>query len=292
MKGLITDRTQRNVYRRKELSTKGWAGMTTEEKAEWLGDPFAAVGANLFKSGEYYGSTVALKYWSEEIVATALIGGTYLYAVSIIGKASDFENQVLTLSAETITPSSAGTPKIEIYWHDNNGIEWAGGTLLSAGSATFNTADHPNIGGREYLAAYVYVTAHTSVTANETATFGRVMLEKGSVSHLYTPYTEILPTLATKGAYNYSDLNRVERAVAEISDRKGLGLTTKMNWAMWDIPTEGEMSRYLRNISAIRQNLPGNESIPSAPITMNNFTYVQANNIELILSAAYESLTK
>lgn len=292
MLGLITDRTQRNVYRRKELSAKGWAGMTTEERAEWSGDPFATVGANLFAAGTYYSDGVDLKYWNDKIVATAKWEGTYLYAISIIGKASDFENKVLTLTAETITPSSGGTPKIEIFWHDGNGYDYAGGSLLSAGSITFNTADYPNTNGREYLAAYLYVTAHTSISVGDTATFGKVMLEIGDVRHTYTPYTEILPTLATKGAYNYSDLNRVERAVAEISDRSGLGLTTKINWVMWDIPTEADMSRYLWNISVIRQNLIGSANVPAVPTTMNNFTYEQANNIELILSAAYESLTK
>lgn len=291
MLGLITDRTQRNVYRRKELSAKGWAGMTAGERAEWSGDPFTTPGANLFAAGTYYSDSVDLKYWNKELVATAKWAGTYLYAISIIGKASDFENKLLTLSASTITASSAGTPKIEIFWHDGNGYNYAGGSLLSAGSVTFDTTLNPNTAGREYLAAYIYVTSYESVPQGETARFGRVMLEVGDTVHNYTPYTEILPTLATKGAYNYSDLNRVERAVAEISDRMGLGLTTKLNWTMWDIPTAAEMTRYLSNIAVIRQTLPAGTIVPVAPTTMNNFTYEQANNIELILSAAYESLT-
>ena len=290
MLGLITDRTQRNAYRRKELSAKGWAGMTTEERAEWSGNPFDATGANLFASGLYYSDSVELKYYNKRIVATAKVAGTYLYAISIIGKASDFENKELTLSVETITASSTGTPKIEIFWHDGNGYDYAGGSLLSAGSITFDTSLYPNTNNREYLAAYIYVTSHESVTEGEIANFGLVMLERGSVKHNYVPYTEIVPTLATKGAYNYSDLNRVERAVAEISDRAGLGLETKTNWAMWDIPTETEMNRYLGNIATIRLRFANVVNMPEAPTTMNNFTYEQANNIELILSAAYESL--
>lgn len=291
MLGLITDRTQRNVYRRKELSAKGWAGMTTEERAEWLGNPFSTTGANLFAPGLYYSDSVDLKYYNEEIVATAKWNGTYLYAISIIGKASDFEHKELTLSVETMTASSTGTPKIELWWHDGNGYDFAGGSLLSAGSITFDTSMNPNTNNREYLAAYIYVTTHGNVQSGETVKFGRVMLENGDVKHNYVPYTEIIPTLATKGAYNYSDLNRVERAVAEISDRASLGLETKTNWAMWDIPTEAEMNRYLRNIEIVRQHLANSASVPEAPTTMNNFTYEQANNIELILSAAYESLT-
>lgn len=287
MLGLITDRTQRNVYRRKELSAKGWAGMTTEERAEWLGNPFDATGANLFKSGEYYGTTVDLKYWNKEIVATAKVAGTYLYAISIIGKASDYENKIFTLSAEGFVSPA----KIEIFWHDGNGYDYAGGTLLSAGSTIVDTLTFPNVNNREYLAAYMYVTQNTAVAVGKTVRFGKVMLENGIEKHEYMPYTEILPTLATKGAYNYSDFNRVERAVAEISDRAGFGLVTKTNWTMWDIPTEAEMTRYLGNVATIRQQLANRATVPEAPTTMNNFTYEKANNIELILSAAYESLT-
>lgn len=292
MLGLITDRTQRNVYRRKELSAKGWAGMTTEERAEWKGDPFATAGANLFASGLYYSDSVDLKYWNKEIVATSKWSGTYIYAVSIIGKATDFKDKVLTLSAKTIKASSTGTPKIEIFWHDGSGYDFAGGSLLSAGSVTFDTTMFPNTSNREYLAAYMYVTSHESISAGDTAIFEQVMLESGSVKHEYVPYAEILPTVATKGAYNYSDLNRVGRAVAEISDRAQLGLEAKTNWTMWDIPTETDMNRYLDNIAVIRMHLTDGVNVPAVPTTMNNFTYEQANNIELILSAAYESLTK
>ena len=81
MKGLITDRTQRNVYYRKELPNKGWARMTTEERTAWLGNPLEAEGANLFACGPAYSEVVSLKYRSEEIVATAMVAGTHLFSV-------------------------------------------------------------------------------------------------------------------------------------------------------------------------------------------------------------------
>jgi hypothetical protein len=286
MLGLITDRTQRNVYRRKELAAKGWAGMTTEERAEWLGNPFEATGANLFATGVSYPYGVDLKYYNKEIIATATWDGPYLFAISIIGKASDYENKIYTLSAEGFVSPA----KIDLFWHDGNGYDYAGGTLLTAGSTTVDTITFKNVNNREYLAAYFYVTQDTSVTAGKIVRFSKVMLELGSEKHEYVPYTEILPTIATKGAYNYSDLNRVERAVAEISERMALGLETKTNWTMWEIPTEADMNRYLGNIAAIRLKLPNGANVPNAPTTMNNFTYEQANNIELILSAAYETL--
>lgn len=291
MRGLITDRTQRNVYYRNELSNKGWAGMTLSEKAEWLGDPLSAEGVNLFACGPYYSSAVELKYRNKEIIATTNVAGVYLYAISIIGEAVNYENKVFTLSVDSITASGNGTPQLAAYWHDDNGFEYAGASLSVAGSMTFNTAEYPNTNARQYLAVYVYVTTHETVEAGAFARFGGVMLENGSTRHPYVPYTEILPTLATKGAYNYSDLNRVERAVAEISDLAGLGLTTKTDWKMWDIPTATEMNRYLGNISTIRNLVADSVNVPVAPISMNNLTYNEANNIELILSAVYESLT-
>ena len=291
MLGLITDRSQQNVYYRNSLSNKGWSGMTTEEKAEWLGNPLDATGVNLFACGPYYSSAVELKYRSEEILATALWEGVYLYAISIIGNASDYENQVLTLSAESIEASSNGTPQLAVYWHDDdNGYEYAGASLLSAGSITFNTTEWPNANNRKYLAVYVYVTTSETVASGAFARFGKVMLEKGDTRHEYIPYTEILPTKATKGAYNYSDLNRVERAVAEISDLYMLGLTTKTDWKMWDIPKQSDMNRYLENINVIRAIVNNVIDIPPSPLSMSNFTYADANNIELILNAAYDAV--
>lgn len=284
MLGLITDRTQRNVYRRKELLSKGWTGMTTEEKAEWEGNPLTAIGTNLFSYGTNYSSSVELKYRNKEIIATAKVAGSYLYAISIIGKAADYNNKIFTLSAEFTAPA-----KIEMFWHDGNGIDWAGGTLLATGSALVDTITYPNVNNREYLAAYLYVTQDAVVEAGKTITFGKVMLENGITKHEYVPYTEILATDATKGAYNYSDLNRVERAVEEISDRVGLNLTTKTNWIMWDLPTETDMNRYLSNVTVIKEHFGINISLPTS---MNNFTYEYANNIELVLDRAYESLTK
>ena len=284
MLGLITDRTQRNVYRRKELSAKGWAGMTTEERAEWLGNPFATTGANLFGVGVSYPYGVELKYYNKEIVAKAVWEGVYLFAISIVGKASDYENKIFTLSAEGFVSPA----KIDLFWHDGNGYEYAGGTLLTAGSTIVDTITFPNVNNREYLAAYMYLSQDVPIAAGKTVVFSNVMLENGSVKHDYVPYTEIVPTPATTGAYNYSDLNRVERAVWEISDRAGLGLETKTNWVMWDIPTEADMSRYLNNVAVIKNHF--GIAMP-LPTSMNNFTYEQANNIELILSAAYELLT-
>lgn len=285
MRGLITDRTQQNVARRAELSRKGWANMTAAERNEWAGDPFEAEGANLLPNGPYYSSVVELEYTFGEIKATANSAGTYLYAISMIGAAANYENKTFTLSVDSITSSSGGVPKIALYWHDANGAEYAGATLYEGGSVTVDTALWPNTGKRESLALYVYVTEAISVDAGAQARFVGVMFERGSTRHEHAPYAEVVPTAATKGAYNYSDLNRVERAVAEISALAGLNLATKTDWQMWDIPRRSDMERYLNNIRAIKDFC--DSSLP-LPASMDNLTYEYANNIELILVLGYE----
>ena len=291
MLGLITDRTQQNVYRRKEVASKGWNNMTSEEREEWLGDPSIAIGANLIPYGPIYSGAVDLKYRNQEIVATTSATGVYQFAISILGDAVNFENKTFTLSIDSIDNSGGGSPEIALWWHtDDNNYDFAGVALSSGGSVTFNTADTPNTAHRKYLAMYVYVTTAVEVSAGAIARFKKVMLENGDEKHPYVPYTEILPTDITKGAYNYSDLNRVERSVREISDIAGLGLFTKTNWTIQDIPTDSEMDRYLRNIGAIRALISDVSNIPELPITMNNLTFDSANNIEKILLAAYESV--
>lgn len=278
MIGLITDRDYSNILRRNELASKGFARMTPAEKAEWLGDPMATEGANLLPPGPYYSSSVNVKCLNRSMVATATGGGIYLYAIGIIGEATKFEGKTFTLSVDKVETTGGGTPQIALYWHDDNGFEFAGASLTSAGTVTFTVSANTN--RRANLAAYVYVTTDATVTAGAKAEFFGVMLELGSVRHSYVPYTEVVPTNATKGAYNYSDLNRVERTVAEISDELGLGLITKTDWTMWDVLRESDWTRYINNVKAIRSAYSSNIALPEVG---EGLTYGMANNIERIL---------
>lgn len=288
MLGLITDRTERNVYRRDELSAKGWAGMTVAERAEWLGDPLATPGANLLPPGPYYSSVVNVKQRENEIIATATAGGTYLYGICVVGDASNFASKTLTLSVGSIVAPAGSTPQIAVWWHDEGGLEYAGASMSVAGSMTFSTTDFPNVGGRRSLAIYLYVTTAAEVASGAEVRFRDVMLEVGDTPHPWVPYTEVVATEATKGAYNYSDLNRVERIVAELSDRAGLGLVTKTDWRMWDVPTESDMKRFLGNLNELRTRYGNQNRLPE---TMSNLTYETANNIELFLLEAYTKAT-
>lgn len=286
MKGLVTDRTQANVSRLKELAAKGWSGMTADEQSEWLGSPLSGSAVNLLPYAPYYSSSVSLRHTNDAIIASTNAPGSYLYAVLIVGEAAEFAGKTMTLSADFIGTADGGNPQISMYWHDGNGYEYAGGSLSESGSVTFSTGE--NAGNREYLAMYMYVTADTAVESGAAARFRGVMLEFGSERHEYVPYTEILPNDTTKGAYNYSDLNRVERTAAELSGLYGLNLETKTDWGVWDVPQKSDMVRYITNVKRIRQSSLRPNDVPTAPDGMGGLNYSDANNIEKILLAAHE----
>lgn len=289
MLGLITDRTQAHVNRVKELSGKGWNGMTAAERAEWKGNPLDVEegGVNLIPQGPFYSSSVDLTYRNGSITATAKTSGTYLYAVSIIGPAVDYEGMFLTMSLDSVYTESAAAPQIALYWHDDNGQEPAGASLTGAGSVTFALSD--NVEFRQYLAAYVYVSAAANVNAGDSVRYNGLMLERGDVRHNYVPYTEIVQTNATKGAYNHADLNRVERIVGELAAEMGLTLPVKTDWSVWDIPTQADFERYLANLSAIRNACFNSANVPVVPGSMNGLTYGAANTIEKILQTVKRS---
>jgi hypothetical protein len=91
-----------------------------------------------------------------------------------------------------------------------------------------------------------------------------------------------------KGAYNYTDLNRVQTAVRYLQDRlAGAGyhveLSNAKTWTLQDVPTMGDMAEYLADIRAIREALTLYRTTPSVPDTMVGLTYTKANQIEQIL---------
>lgn len=278
---LITDRTEENVDRLKALKAKGWANMTDSEKAEWSGNPHLFPVANLMPCGPNYPAGVEITYRDDSIVATAVWDGVYVYATSIIGDAADFAGKTVTLSVESVAVTGGGTPQLLLYWYDENGAEYAGGPLNGAGSMTIALSE--NAENRAHLAMYIYVATDTAVNAGAIVRYNKVMLELGETAHEYVPYFEAIPTAATKGGYNCSDLNRVERAVAQISAAYGLGLVTKTDWAAWDMPKQDDLERYISNIEVIRGYWSPDTLVPNS---MAKLTYVGANNIEKVLGEA------
>ena len=92
-----------------------------------------------------------------------------------------------------------------------------------------------------------------------------------------------------KGAYNYTDMNRVESAVQFIADRfLDLGYyvapEVKLVWSVSDHPTKVDMERYFANIALLRSILTVLPTTPKAPTTEKKLDYQVANDIEQILT--------
>ena len=90
---------------------------------------------------------------------------------------------------------------------------------------------------------------------------------------------------ARLGAYNATDLNRVESAVDELSLAFGLTLVTQ-RWGSWASPTVADMDRYLSNVVTLRDAALATDStleFPTLPSSMSHLTYEGANNIEKTL---------
>ena len=114
-------------------------------------------------------------------------------------------------------------------------------------------------------------------------------LRKKSWSNMTASEQSVWYGEAAKGAYNYTDLNRVEAAVKELAEMLGLTLTTKTDWTLWDVPVASDMERYLGNVVAIRDACPVSVEFPDLPDSMNGLTYEGANHIEEVLSLVYQN---
>ena len=90
---------------------------------------------------------------------------------------------------------------------------------------------------------------------------------------------------ANKGAYNSTDLNRVEAAVRMISEKLKelhiqVDVTTKSDWELTDLPTMSDMNRYLGNVKTLRNASSGLALAPQPPTSMVRLDYISANRIE------------
>ena len=98
-----------------------------------------------------------------------------------------------------------------------------------------------------------------------------------------------------KGAYNVTDLNRVNAAVEYLAGVfTSYGYTVSLQatptWAIGEIPTEEQMGAYLSNVAALRAVINMPVATPAVPADMALLTYVEANNIEKILVCINELL--
>ena len=99
----------------------------------------------------------------------------------------------------------------------------------------------------------------------------------------------------SKGAYDYTDLNRVTEAMEYLNGiLNEYGYITgyepvmvadgRIEWQKQDEPTEAKLSEYLRNIEKLRSVLELLPNTPDTPADMDGMTIQEANAIKQILS--------
>lgn len=91
-----------------------------------------------------------------------------------------------------------------------------------------------------------------------------------------------------KGTYNYTDVNRVEKAADYIqgilnADGYTVSLVVQKEWRIKDIPRISDMARYLSNVKTLAGMIPYSFDPVGLPGTMEKLTYEGANAIEKTL---------
>lgn len=100
-----------------------------------------------------------------------------------------------------------------------------------------------------------------------------------------------------KGAYNYTDVNRVGEAILTLqalfaSYGYSVSVDVRTDWKVGDWPTQAEMDAYVQSVANIRGVLSVVSTTPAAPSGMDDGTVVIWNNIEQILLDVEDALNR
>lgn len=92
-----------------------------------------------------------------------------------------------------------------------------------------------------------------------------------------------------KGAYNYTDLNRIEEWTSDIGSLLNsygyhVSITTKTDWLETDFPTKAQMKRIRDNVSTLKNAFIAYTNVPE---NLEKMTYTKANQIEKVLEEIY-----
>lgn len=142
----------------------------------------------------------------------------------------------------------------------------------------------------------VYRVALSIIYGDGKTTSDSITLYYGLV--LVTDRTQNDVANGTKnGYYNSEDLNRVGSAMVYLRDRLNdngynIDIEPETAWTVSDIPTQSDMVYYLGCLGKLKGAITLPSGTPNAPETMENLTYTGANNIEKILEAVDDMLTK
>lgn len=125
----------------------------------------------------------------------------------------------------------------------------------------------------------------------------RTLRDKGYESMTAEERAEWSGTM--KGAYNYSDLNRVGEVLNYLKERLttagylgGNEFTAITNWTSGQIPTAAQFTAYISAVETIRSAMSQKATTPRTPDDTGSLDIQGANNIESILLDIEELINK
>ena len=284
----ITDRSAAHVSRLKLLREKGWSNMTSEERDEWNG----VVGQNLFDQ-TLFGSRdniISASISNDKITITALfdIYATSLPRFGIECDPFDYNlyidgNNRLTIGVDTITAPAGSVCHIRLsrykYEWSDSFSEYYSPSLQSGGYVTYKIVSSKV---RHKLSILV-----SGLSAGQSVVIRGFRINRGNRIYPYVPFGALGANDVARGAYNFTDFNRVEQSVAYLSNALGLSLVTKTDWTANDIPNVNDFeNRYLYNVNKVCEKA----GINGVTTTYAGFDYRAANEIEKALKSAEETL--
>lgn len=199
-------------------------------------------------------------------------------------------SRIITMSLPASTLYVSGTVNdVAVTWTHTEGNTWEAEVDRSENDVYRVSLTIIDGNGNSSTATTILYYGLTGLITDRTANDvyrWRTLRDKGWQNMTEEEKSEWLSSL--KGAYNYTDMNRVEGAVSHVAKelRKAgynFNPVVKTDWKMTDEPTKEDMERYLGNVAAIREIFAVMPTTPQAPVVREKLTHDGANRLEQIL---------
>ena len=199
-------------------------------------------------------------------------------------------NQILSVELPSSTLYVSGTVnEVPVTWTNTDGNTWTA-TADRAPDDVYRIAltiidENGNTSETSTILYFGLLSLITDRTSQDVYRW-RQLRDKGWQAMTEDERNEWLSSL--KGAYNYTDMNRVEGAVEYVAGKLTQAgylfhPVVKTDWHMTDIPTLEDMERYIGNVAEIRTRIRVLPTTPMAPSPRENLSHDGANRLEQIL---------
>ena len=269
-----------------------------------------ATGYRLYRDGTLLADQTGTGY-------TDNVGAAGEYAYTLIAYNDDGDSPEATLTVTVVLPPSAPA-ELRMTARTRTTISLAWDTVAGAAGYRLYRDGVQIYGGTEASYTDTGLSAETSYTyaveafnsggvsgrtTLETATIGLILIidrtqrdvdrvrELAGKLNAGTATVEELAewnSIALKGSYDHTDLNRVGDAVQYISEiLKSCGyhcpVIPKLDWPESGSVSPSDMAQYLQNVQTLRGILTLLPETPDVPADMEKLTWQEANAIEQIL---------